>query len=635
MTVHKETPVALLQKYWGYPAFRGSQEDIIRQVLAGRDTLALMPTGGGKSLCYQLPALCFDGITVVVSPLVALMQDQVSKLKTMGIKALAMTGKLRPDEIIQIFDNLAYGNYKILYLSPERLKQEWILKRLGELNVSLIAVDEAHCISQWGHDFRPSYLECAQLRMLHPGSPVIALTATATEQVIDEIIHFLGLEVDIPFKDSFDRPNLSYEVLGHHDKRKALIDLVKTTTRSVIVYVRTRRDTQLLAAMLKKEGVRAVAYHGGLEKGIKEKAMKNWLQDKAQVMVATTAFGMGIDKPDVGLVLHWVIPESIESYFQEAGRAGRDGEAARAVLLLAPADIDQARQQFTANLPGTPEIKKLYKLLLTYLQIAYGEGEGQSFPFDFHGFCSHYKIPHQMAYEGLRTLDRLGILLISEDFQHKTTFRYTVAKEALWSYLERQPEERVFHETLVRSYGGLFDHIIPLNAYLLAKRIGGTVKQVYEHIKKAGEDEIAEVHVHETDLNLTFTVPREDDRTVLPYKDVIEKNKNRKVHQLEAMIQYLKNTRRCRSVQLLAYFGEKADRACGRCDICGARIHPTQRQLEKRKRAIMNMLQDRVMTLSDIHSQLCENKEEALLCVQELLEDEMIAVNTENQYYTL
>ena len=630
-TIAKE----LLLKHWGFTEFRGSQEIVIQKVLDGQDILALMPTGGGKSLCYQLPALCMDGITIVVSPLIALMQDQVAKLRAKGIKAIAMSGKLRQEEVGQILDNAAYGNYKILYLSPERLKQEWVLKRLGELNVSMIAVDEAHCISQWGHDFRPAYLECVRLRELHPKAPVIALTATATEKVIEEIIHFLGLRTLKPVKDSFNRPNLCYEVMAHHNKRKALLDLVRSTSGSCIVYVRTRRETKLLAETLNENESKAVYYHGGLDKSVKEKAMKAWLVNKAEVMVATTAFGMGIDKPDVGLVIHYAIPESIESYFQEAGRAGRNDDPARAVLIHAPADIDQARQQFTANLPGTKNIQELYKFLVRHLQIAYGEGTGQSFPFDFQEFCSKYNLPYHMAYEGLKTLDRLGIVILSEDFQHKTTFKYGVSKEVLWSYLEKQPEVRRFHETLVRSYGGIFDQEIPLNLSVLRKRMRCSEKAIRQHLQKAQKDEIAHVLIQETDLNLTFAVPREDDHTILPYKQVIEQNKNRKERQLEDMIHYITKSRKCRSVELLAYFGEDLEHECGRCDVCLRKSVPSNSQIEKRKKAILGMLQRRVMSLSDIHTTLGKSKAEALHCVQELLEDDKIAVNSENQYYTL
>ena len=635
MNDFRDIATALLQKHWGYADFRGSQEVIIRNVLAGKDVLALMPTGGGKSLCYQLPALVNEGITVVVSPLVALMQDQVTKLKEKGIKAVAMTGKLHQEEVIQIFDNLTFGNYKILYLSPERLKQEWIVRRLAELNVSLIAIDEAHCISQWGHDFRPAYLDCIRLRTLHPDTPVIALTATATSKVIEEIIEFLDLHIDAPITDSFDRPNLSYEVLEHHNKKNALVSLVQTTAESIIVYVRTRRETKMLSELLNKENIETVFYHGGLESGIKEAAMKAWVGNKAQVMVATTAFGMGIDKPDVGLVVHYAIPESIESYFQEAGRAGRDGNSARAVLIYTPADIDQARNQFTANLLGFKEVRELYKCLMTYLQIAYGEGSGETYAFDFQDFCSRYKIPHRMAYDGLRTLDRLGIILVSEDFQNKTTFKYIVGKDALWNYFKKQPETRKFHETLVRSHGGIFDFAIPINVYVLSRRMGCTIQDVYRQLRLAQTDEIADTVIQETDLNVSLTVPREDERTVLPFKTIIQKDKKRKEQRLEDMIRFLSDTRHCRSLHLLAYFGEQTDQRCGRCDVCNRATHPSGNRIEGRKDAIMTLLQQRVMTLTDIHSALCQNKEEALQCVQELLEDEKIAVNTENQYYLL
>ena len=635
MTKLPATTKALLQKYWGHTAFRGSQEHVIRQLLEGKDVLALMPTGGGKSLCYQLPALHFEGITLVISPLIALMQDQVTKLRKMGIKAVALTGRLRHDEIVQVLDNVEYGNYKILYLSPERLKKEWIVKRLSEMNVSLIAIDEAHCISQWGHDFRPAYMECAQLRSLYPDAPLIALTATATEQVVGEIVNVLELRIKSPVIDSFNRQNLTYEVLRHHNKQKALIDLIQSTSRSVIVYVRTRRETHRLANLLNTNNVQSVYYHGGLDTHLKEKAMKAWLNDTAQVMVATTAFGMGIDKPDVELVVHFAIPESLESYFQEAGRAGRDGKPARAVLIHAPVDVDQARQQFTANLVGTKEIKQLYKHLVNYLQVAYGEGAEESFPFDFQNFCERYGISNHMAFEGLRTLDRLGIVLLSEDFQNKTHFRYTAGKDQLWQYMEQQPEVRKFHETLVRSYGGIFDHEVALNLSVLAKRMSTKTEEVTRFLTKAQTDGIAEVAIQNTDLNLTFAVPREDDHTIIPYKEIIEKNKERKISRLEDMIRYLGDNRKCRSIQLLAYFGEQSERKCGQCDVCQESNSSSPEQLEGRKSVIMEMLQKRVMTLSDIHASLGKSKAEALQCVQELLEDEKIAVNAENQYYPL
>lgn len=632
-TLKDQTPLELLQNYWGHDSFRGSQESIIQTVREGRDVLALLPTGGGKSICYQIPALCQEGIAIVVSPLVALMQDQVEKLRALNVKAMALTGALHRDEVVQYLDNAAFGNYKLLYISPERLQQDMVLKRLGQLNVSLIAIDEAHCISQWGHDFRPAYLNCARLRDIHPEVPVIALTATATQSVIKEIIDALSLEVDKVVKDSFERPNLTYSVLHNHNKQKALIDLIQNTPGSIIVYVRTRRETEQLAQLLNTNNLSAVYYHAGRSQSVKKAEMQKWLQDSSRIMVATTAFGMGIDKPDVRAVIHYAIPESLESYFQEAGRAGRDGSDARATLLISPSDTTRARKQFTDNLPTLSDLKELYRHLVNHFQIAHGEGSGQTFPFDFSAFCNRYKIPQIRVHRALMILDQLGILALDQNVHRQSTIKYTADRESFWNYLNTQPAHRAFHETLIRSYGGVFDNHVALNTTLLARRLGSTEAEILNHLKKAQKDQIAEVQIQETDMNITFLVPREDDKALLRHKEVILQNRRRKVENLEHMLRYTGNDRTCRSIQLLAYFGERKSMPCGACDVCLSNRSPSASKLKGQKDKIIAMLQDRVMTLSDINIALREDKRETLQCVQELLEDEKIAVNEQNQYY--
>ena len=632
-TPEDKTPLKVLQKYWGYLSFRGSQESIIQAVRQGEDVLALLPTGGGKSICYQIPALCEEGIAIVVSPLVALMQDQVQKLRALNIKAMALTGALHRNEIVQYLDNAAFGDYKLLYISPERLQQDMVLKRLGQLNVSLIAIDEAHCISQWGHDFRPAYRHCDRLRDIHPEVPMIALTATATPTVIEDIISSLNLKVDKVVKDSFERPNLTYGILHHHNKQKALIDLVRNTPGSTIVYVRTRRDAEQLAQVLNKNSLSAVFYHAGRSQADKKDDMQRWLKDRSRIMVATTAFGMGIDKPDVRAVIHYAIPESLESYFQEAGRAGRDGLAAQATLLISPSDTSRARQQFTEHLPKLIDLKRLYKHLVNYFQIAHGEGSGQTLPFNFNDFCSRYKLPHILAHRGLLILDQLGIVALDQNVHKQSTIKYTANREDFWNYLNAQPAQRAFHETLIRSYGGVFENHVSLNIRLLANRIGGTEAEVLSHLKKAQKDQIAEVQIQETDLSITFLVPREDERVLLRHKEVILQNRRRKVENLEHMLRYIAKDHKCRSIQLLAYFGERITTPCGACDVCLSNHSSSASELKGRKDKIIDLLQNRVMTLSDISFALREDKKDTMLCVKELLEDEKIAVNEQNQYY--
>jgi len=382
-----ENAAHILKKYWGFDSFRGSQAEIIESVMQQQDVLALLPTGGGKSVCYQVPALLNEGICIVVSPLVALIEDQVNGLKQKGIKAIGLTGGLGFQEVLTLLDNCLYGNYRFLYLSPERLQQELVREKIAGMPVNLIAIDEAHCISQWGNDFRPAYLECAILRELHPNIPVMALTATATERVREDIIQNLGLKNEQLFKDSFLRKNISYQVFWEEDKRYRLQMLCSEASGSGIVYVRSRRMTEELSQFLNKKGFTSHFFHGGLSAGEKSDKLRQWLQNKVQFMIATNAFGMGVDKPDVSLVVHYQIPDNLENYFQEAGRAGRDGKPARAILLTNKADKAQVKKQFLNVLPGTAYIKTVYRKLNNYFQIPFGGGEHETYPFHFDDFC--------------------------------------------------------------------------------------------------------------------------------------------------------------------------------------------------------------------------------------------------------
>ena len=465
-----KSPKEILGEFWGYTEFKGSQEEIINAVLRGQDVLALLPTGGGKSICFQIPALSKGGICIVVSPLIALIQDQVENLKKRGIKAIALTGGIPIEEVSDLLDNCIFGNYKFLYLSPERLQQEMVQSRIQQMNVNLIAIDEAHCISQWGHDFRPAYLECSQLRGLLPETPVIALTATATKQVANDIIDSLKFIEPLVVTDSFSRNNIAFKVFWEEDKRYRLKLSCCQLEKSAIVYVRTRRLSQEIAQFLNSSGCKATNFHGGISKKEKQERLYLWLNDKVQVMVATNAFGMGIDKPDVQLVVHYQIPDSLENYFQEAGRAGRDGATAEAVLITNATDIERARKQFLSLLPDTAYLKKVYGKLNSYFQIPFGEGNDQTFQLDFNTFCSVYQLNPMLTYNTLQVLDQNSVIALSESFSKKSTVRFLASKEQLFDYFEKNRALVKVAQTILRTYGGIFDFDTKINTRLIAKK---------------------------------------------------------------------------------------------------------------------------------------------------------------------
>ena len=408
-----KTPRQILSEYWGFASFKPMQEEIITSVLNGKDTVALLPTAGGKSLCFQIPALIMDGICIVVSPLVALMADQVQNLNKRGIKALSLSGGIPYDELNRLLDNATYGNYKFLYLSPERLQQELIQNAIRQMKVNLIAVDEAHCISQWGNDFRPAYKNIAFLRGLHPLTPVLALTATATPEVLDDTIAELHLEAPQVFRNSFVRENLSYQVYGEEDKLYRMEQLLQNLDGTAIIYVRSRKDSVETSQHLNSLGIVSTFYHGGISTMERKERLDAWLSNRVPVMVATSAFGMGIDHPHVRFVIHIQLPESLESYFQEAGRAGRDGQFANAVVLYNKYDKQRVKSQFIETLASPADLKKIYKALTNYFQIPYGEGEFTEHSFNFIEFCNRYKLNTLLSFNALNTLDRLGIVQLS------------------------------------------------------------------------------------------------------------------------------------------------------------------------------------------------------------------------------
>ncbi|MFC4097852.1 RecQ family ATP-dependent DNA helicase [Euzebyella saccharophila] len=624
-------PRDTLQRYWGFSDFRGSQEKIIKAALNGEDVLALLPTGGGKSICFQVPAMCQEGICIVVSPLVALIHDQVTNLKNRGIKAIALTGGISFEELVQQLDNCLYGGYKFLYLSPERLQQNLVIERIQQMNVNLIAIDEAHCISQWGHDFRPAYLDCGQLRDLLPTTPIMALTATATKEVAKDIVTHLNLKAPLSVKDSFLRENIAFKVKTTEDKLYQLKQLFGRNKSSGIVYTSSRKMTVKLAQYLNSNQISATFFHGGLTKKEKQDKLQQWLNNDILIMVATNAFGMGVDKPDVGLVVHYQIPDSLENYFQEAGRAGRNGQASQAILLTNDEDEGLLKKQFLGSLPDSPFLKKLYNKLNNYFQISFGEGHNESFQFNFNEFVSVYNLNPYLAYNSLKVLDQYSVISLSESFSKRTSIQFIARKEKIFDYLEVYPRAALAVKTILRTYGGIFDFETKINTHLVAQKTGVPEAQILSILEQLERDEIIAYKSKHNDLDLTFLVPREDDRTINVFAHKVKELNLKKAEKLRAMMKYVHTTKMCRSKQLLAYFGEQLSDDCKRCDVCQEK-YGSNISTKRVQESITHFLREGSKSSRKLSEHL--NIEEPILikALRSLLEQEKIKINTKNEY---
>lgn len=624
----------ILLEYWGYASFKPMQEEIMTSVLNGKDTVALLPTGGGKSLCFQVPALAMDGICIVISPLVALMSDQVNALKDRGIKALKITGGISFDELNTILDNSLYGNYKFLYLSPERLQQEVVQNYIRQMKVNLIAVDEAHCISQWGNDFRPAYKNITILRELQPLVPIIALTATATTEVLEDTIIELQLELPAIFKNSFVRKNLSYQVFEEDDKLYRAEQLLKTNPGSAIVYVRSRQSSVEISDQLNILGISATHYHGGISAKEKSQKLKSWRDGQVSTMVATNAFGMGLDHPDVRFVIHLQIPESIESYFQEAGRAGRDGEYAVAVLLYNEYDKIYVKKQFIESLPNPSELKKLYRTLNNYFQIPYGEGEFTKHNFSFSEFCRIYNLNSLLAYNALNSFDRLGIIQLSQEFGRKSVLQFLVSSEKLLGYFEKDMGTSIIGKTILRMYGGIFEMPTSINLDLIVSKTGQSIEMIIAVLKKMERDQVLEMMLQTTDATLTFLLPREDDKTINVVSREVETLNRKKIAQVNSMLQYIENTKTCRSVQLVSYFGETTATPCGICSVCRPRTSKLSKvETKEIAKQILALLEGRDLTSREITERLSFSEESILKVIKLLMDAERIGMTPKNQFY--
>ncbi|MBE99944.1 ATP-dependent DNA helicase RecQ [Flavobacterium coralii] len=624
-------PQDVLKKYWNHDSFREPQEQIIRSVLAGKDTFALMPTGGGKSVCFQVPAMMQEGLCLVISPLIALMKDQVENLSKRNIKAIALAGSLSTDEISDKLDNCKYGDYKFLYLSPERLQQEWITERIKELPINLVAIDEAHCVSQWGHDFRPAYLKIAALKKLLPNVPFLALTASATKRVQQDITEQLGLVNPAVFRKSFARENLAYMVFETEDKLHRISKILDKNPEPSIIYVRNRKSCHETANQLQQLGYSATFYHGGLREKEKEHNMRLWMQEKVQVMVATNAFGMGIDKANVKTVIHIQLPENLENYYQEAGRAGRNGDKAYSVLLVNPSDVAVTKSQFIDVLPDKKFLKEVYAKLNNYLQIAYGEGIGTTYPFNLNDFCRVYNFPVVKAYNVLQFLDRQGVLTLSKEFSESITLQLLVPSKEIIRYISLNPADEEMLLAILRNYPGVFDMETSINSSLIMRKSGKSEQELLTMLQKLQQKEIISFRSSGSDSSITFNEVREDEHTINRIAKYLEKQNEIKIKQFDAVIHYITNIERCKSRLLLSYFDEAESKDCGICSYCISVKRPAL-QAQEAAEAVMKLLQAAPHDSREIEDKLGFTAKETVYILQLLLENEKITINLNNQY---
>ncbi|HQA74061.1 MAG: ATP-dependent DNA helicase RecQ [Flavobacterium sp.] len=621
----------ILKLYWKHESFRSLQEDIINSVVEEQDTFALMPTGGGKSICFQIPALMKDGLCLVISPLVALMKDQVQNLQNKGIKAIALTGGIHENEIIELLDNCQYGNYKFLYLSPERLQNDWILERIKNLPINLIAIDEAHCISQWGNDFRPAYLKINQLKEYFPKVPFLALTATATERVQKDIIEKLELKDCKVFTKSFARENLAYMVFVVEDKLFLVEQILRKNPQSSIIYVTNRKSCIDVSNQLEKMGFTATYYHGGLLAKDKENHMKLWMDEKVQVMVATNAFGMGIDKDNVKTVIHLHLPSNLENYYQEAGRAGRNGDKSFAVLLVNPSDLLHAESQFIFVLPDKNFLNLVYNKLCNFLRIGYGEGIEEQFNFNFNLFCLQYELPILKTYNSLQFLDNQGIITFNQEFSEKISLQFTIPSKEVIRYISLNLNDEEIMLTILRTYPGIYDMHTVFNTQLIAKKSNSSETKVLKVLEKLKEKNIIELLSKKNDTSITFNEVREDERTINRVTKSLEKINTLKIAQLKSVVAYASNTKECKNKTLLAYFGETIEKDCGICSFCISKKKSPKKN-DKLPSKIIELLKSNDFNSREIQKSTKANEDDVIFALQTLMEHNRIILKSTNLY---
>jgi len=624
-------PLEILKKYWKYPEFRKPQEEIIESAINGTNTIVLLPTGGGKSLCYQIPALISEGVCIVISPLIALIQDQVNSLKEKNIKSIALTSQLSQEDIITAFDNLQFGGFKFLYLSPEKLQSSFIQEKIKQLNVSIIAIDEAHCISEWGHDFRPSYLQLKILKEIQPKAVFMALTATATEKVLKDIQLNLEIETAVIFKKSFQRTNLNYHVLTTENIYGKLLQILTKLEASVIIYTNSRKQTKEVCNFLIKNNFKCSYYHGGLSAIEKNNSFENWMHNKTPIMVATNAFGMGIDKADVRAVIHINTPNSLENFIQEAGRAGRDGETSYSFILTNKSAIFDASNKYTSNMASTKFVKIVYHHLNQYYNIALGELPTQLFDFSLQEFCYTYKLKLLLTYNAIKILVRENIVSLDENYSKKSTLKFILNNNQIFNYLKSQPSKGELIKLILRSYGGIFDYYTIINEYTISKKLNCSKKEVVNHLNDLHKNNIVNYSFENTTSKIAFLIPRDDDYTINSISKNIEQQNNLKFEKLKATISYIQNTKTCRNIQLLSYFNETITKTCGNCDICRSKII-TKNSFETISIDIIEILKKKSLTSHELSASLNYSESEILNSLKILLEKNKITITSQNKF---
>lgn len=625
----------ILKQYWGYDEFRSLQGDIIKSVAAGRDTLGLMPTGGGKSLTFQVPAMVMEGICIVVTPLIALMKDQVQNLHRIGIKAAAIYTGMTRDEILLTLDNSVFGAYKFLYVSPERLATKLFMEKVIQMQVCLLAVDESHCISQWGYDFRPSYLRIADVRRLLPEVPVLALTATATPEVVEDIQQRLEFREKNVFRKSFDRPNLAYVVRTAENKEEQLVHILTKVQGSSVVYVRNRKRTKEIADMLNQNGISAEHYHAGLTNATRDARQKRWKANQTRVIVSTNAFGMGIDKADVRTVVHMDLPDSLEAYFQEAGRAGRDEAKAWAIILYNKTDEVKLKKRVADTFPDKEVVRKVYDALGNYYQVAEGFGLEVTFPFELADFCSRFHFPMLIAYNALKILEQAGYLYLTDEQENNSRVFFTVDKETLYQLRPTESQDRLIH-LLLRSYTGLFTEPAYISEVLLAKRLEWTTEKLYDVLTGLAKERIVQYIPRRKTPFITYQHERIDASRLYLGKEAYDDRKERYVSRIGSMLNYVADDTLCRSRKLLFYFGEKDTRDCGRCDSClrNKENGVTDQEFEAMSRRVTALLSEKDFILSQLVKE-SGYKEQKILKVIRFMMDKGQLIQTSEMKLTL
>ncbi len=611
----------ILFEHWGYTSFRSIQEEIIVSVCEGHDTLGLMPTGGGKSITFQVSALAMEGVCLVVTPLIALMKDQVTHLRNKGIKAAAVYSGMTSDEIGVALDNCILGNYKFLYISPERLSSELFHLKLKQMNVCLLTVDESHCISQWGYDFRPSYLQIAAVREELPGVPVLALTATATEDVIIDIQQKLFFPQENVIRTSYFRENLAYKVFHVEAKRQLLNRLLQETDGSVIIYVRNRKKTREIAEMLCEDSQSATYYHAGLSNAEKDARQKAWHEGKTRIIVCTNAFGMGIDKPNVRLVVHLDLPDSIEAYFQEAGRAGRDGFAALSAILCSKNDLVQLKKRVTDNFPSRKFIREVYDALCNFLQIAEGEGFGQVFEFNISKFVTIFHLPLLQTYHALKILGQAGYIELTDEQDNASRIFFTLEREELYHlrYLDVKLDELI--HVLLRSYSGLFSDYTYINEELICQKMNISGQELYTSLISLAQARILNYVPRKKTPFVIFRERRMDSKYIIISKEVFEVRKKRYEYRIQSMLQYVNSSDVCRSRILLSYFGENTDKECRVCDVClKKKSNDNSRESSLIEEEIRQQLTEAPVFISQLVGKLSFDSEETLPVIRRMLD---------------